>query len=64
MNLSWPGSEDWCYLLGTSTDLADWREFVAPIAGQATPIQWQEPMNGPRKFYRILDGIQSKAPGL
>ena len=62
VTLSWPGSEGWSYLLETTTDLTAWQELCIPIPGQDATIQWQEPMNGPRRFYRLFDGVRSKAP--
>ena len=62
VTLSWPGSEGWSYLLETTTDLTAWQELGVPIPGQDATIQWQEPMNGPRRFYRLFDGVRSKTP--
>ena len=60
--LSWPGSEGWSYLMETSTDLMAWQELGVPVPGQAATIQWQEPMNGSQKFYRVFEGLRSNAP--
>jgi hypothetical protein len=63
VTLSWPGSEGWNYLLETSTDLAVWQELGVPVPGQAATMQWQEAINGFRRFYRVFDGVRSEAPG-
>jgi hypothetical protein len=62
VTLSWPGSEGWSYLLETTTDLTAWQDLGDPVPGQNATLQWQEPMNGSRRFYRVFDGLQSKTP--
>jgi hypothetical protein len=62
VNLTWPGSEGWSYLLETSKDLAAWEERGIPVTGQAAPILRQEPITDSRRFYRLLEGRYSRPP--
>jgi hypothetical protein len=60
--LSWQGIDGWSYLLEISDDLATWQETVTPIVGLPGIMEWSEPITQPRRFYRLLEGRQSRPP--
>jgi hypothetical protein len=62
VNLSWQGTSGWSYLLEAGNDLSTWMETAEPHAGLPETMEWSEPMEQPRRFYRLLEGRQSQPP--
>jgi hypothetical protein len=61
-DLTWHGLSGWSYLLEAGSDLATWLEAAAPMAGLPELMEWSEPIDQPRRFYRLLEGRQSVPP--